>query len=42
MVLSGDILGLPIPNAGPIFAAALVLHVACGLTPAAVSSASRS
>jgi uncharacterized membrane protein len=27
-----DILGLPIPDAGPVFAAALVVHVACGLT----------
>jgi hypothetical protein len=35
---TGDILGLPIPAAGPVFAAALVLHVACGLT-AVVSGA---
>src|SRR4051812_9355799 len=27
-----EILGLPIPDAGPVFAAALVVHVACGLT----------
>src|SRR6266511_4726624 len=31
-MLTGDILGLPILAAGPVFAAALVLHVACGLT----------
>lgn len=31
-MLAGDIFGLPIPAAGPVFAAALVLHVACGLT----------
>jgi hypothetical protein len=27
-----EILGLPIPDAGPVFAVALVVHVACGLT----------
>jgi hypothetical protein len=27
-----EILGLPIPDAGPVFAVALVIHVACGLT----------
>lgn len=27
-----EILGLPIPDAGPVFAVALALHVACGLT----------
>ena len=32
MMLNGEIFGLPIPDAGPIFAAALVLHVLCGLT----------
>jgi uncharacterized membrane protein len=32
MTLSGEIFGLPIPDAGPIFAAALVLHVLSGLT----------
>jgi hypothetical protein len=31
-MLAGDILGLPIPNAGPIFAAALVTHILSGLT----------
>jgi hypothetical protein len=30
-MLAADFLGLPIPDAGPIFAAALVLHIACGL-----------
>lgn len=29
---TGDILGLPIPGAGPVFAAALLVHVASGLT----------
>ena len=31
-MLAGDILGLPIPDAGPIFAAALVTHILSGLT----------
>jgi len=31
-MLSGNIFGLPIPNAGPVFAAALAVHVASGLT----------
>jgi len=31
-MLAGDILGLPIPDAGPIFLTALLVHVACGLT----------
>ena len=31
-MLAGDFLGLPIPDAGPIFAAALVTHIVCGLT----------
>jgi hypothetical protein len=31
-MLAGDFLGLPIPDAGPIFAAALVIHIASGLT----------
>src|SRR5215218_10235133 len=31
-MLAGEVLGLPIPDAGPIFAAALAAHVACGLT----------
>jgi hypothetical protein len=29
---TGDFLGLPIPDAGPIFAAALVIHILSGLT----------
>ncbi len=32
MTLNGEIFGLPIPDAGPIFAAALVLHILSGLT----------
>jgi uncharacterized membrane protein len=32
MMLNGEIFGLPIPDAGPIFAAALVLHILSGLT----------
>lgn len=31
-MFAGDILGLPIPDAGPIFAAALVIHILSGLT----------
>jgi hypothetical protein len=31
-MLTRDILGLPIPDAGPVFTAALALHVAAGLT----------
>jgi hypothetical protein len=31
-MLSGDVFGLPIPDAGPIFAAALAVHIASGLT----------
>ena len=31
-MLAGDFLGLPIPDAGPIFAAALVIHILSGLT----------
>ena len=31
-MLAGDIVGLPIPDAGPAFAAALAAHVASGLT----------
>jgi len=30
--VAGDLLGLPIPDAGPVFAGALVVHVANGLT----------
>lgn len=37
-MLSGDLLGLPIPDAGPVFAAALAGHIAAGLT-AVVSGA---
>jgi threonine/homoserine/homoserine lactone efflux protein len=32
MTLSGEIFGLPIPAAGPVFATALVIHILCGLT----------
>jgi cytochrome c oxidase assembly factor CtaG len=32
MMLAGDILGLPIPDAGPIFLTTLLIHIACGLT----------
>jgi hypothetical protein len=32
---TGEILGLPVPDAGPVFAAALVVHIACGLTAVA-------
>ena len=32
MTLNSEIFGLPIPDAGPIFAAALVLHILSGLT----------
>jgi hypothetical protein len=28
----GDIFGLPIPDAGPVFLTALAAHIACGLT----------
>ncbi len=31
-MLTGEIFGLPIPDAGPIFLSALVVHIACGLT----------
>jgi hypothetical protein len=31
-MLSGDIGGLPIPDAGPVFAVTLAVHVAAGLT----------
>jgi hypothetical protein len=31
-MLAGDILGLPIPDAGPTFAAALLIHILSGLT----------
>lgn len=31
-MLLRDILGLPIPDAGPVFAAALTVHIAAGLT----------
>jgi len=37
-MLAREVLGLPIPNAGPVFVAALVGHVAAGLT-AVVSGA---
>jgi hypothetical protein len=32
MMPGGDLFGLPIPHAGPIFAAALGVHIASGLT----------
>ena len=32
MTLSSEIFGLPIPDAGPVFATALVIHILCGLT----------
>ena len=32
MTLNREIFGLPIPDAGPLFAAALVLHILSGLT----------
>jgi hypothetical protein len=32
MTLNSEILGLPIPDAGPAFATALVIHILCGLT----------
>jgi hypothetical protein len=31
-MVSGDIFGLPIPDAGPVFTAALAVHIAAGLT----------
>jgi hypothetical protein len=31
-MLTDEILGLPIPDAGPVFAIALAVHIACGLT----------
>ena len=30
MAFNGEIFGLPIPDAGPIFATALVIHILCG------------
>jgi hypothetical protein len=32
MMLTNEILGLPIPDAGPVFAAALAAHIVSGLT----------
>ena len=32
MTLSSEIFGLPVPDAGPVFATALVIHILCGLT----------
>jgi hypothetical protein len=29
---ASDLFGLPIPDAGPIFTAALIIHIGCGLT----------
>jgi hypothetical protein len=34
LMLTGEIFGLPIPDAGPVFAIALAVHVGCGLTAA--------
>jgi len=31
-MVTSEILGLPIPDAGPVFATALAVHIACGLT----------
>ena len=31
-MLTGEIFGLPVPDAGPVFATALGIHIACGLT----------
>jgi hypothetical protein len=31
MMVAGDIVGLPIPDAGPVFAAALAVHILSGL-----------
>jgi hypothetical protein len=31
-ILTAEIFGLPIPDAGPVFAIALAVHIACGLT----------
>jgi hypothetical protein len=31
-MLNGEIFGLPIPDAGPVFAIALAIHIGCGLT----------
>jgi hypothetical protein len=31
-MLTGEIFGLPIPDAGPVFAIALAIHIGCGLT----------
>jgi hypothetical protein len=38
-MLNGEIFGLPIPDAGPVFATALVLHVLSGLTIAGALAA---
>ena len=32
MMLSSEIFGLPLPDAGPVFTTALVIHILCGLT----------
>jgi len=37
-MLSRDILGLPIPHAGPVFAIALTAHIAAGLTAVAAGA----
>jgi hypothetical protein len=38
MTINGEIFGLPIPDAGPIFATALVLHILSGLTAVIVGA----
>jgi hypothetical protein len=35
-ILNSEIFGLPIPDAGPVFAVALAMHVASGLTAVVV------
>jgi hypothetical protein len=37
-MLHGDIFGLPIPEAGPVFAIALAVHIAAGLTAVAAGA----
>jgi hypothetical protein len=37
-VLASEILGLPVPDAGPVFAATLLVHVASGLTAVAAGA----
>lgn len=37
-MVTGEIFGLPIPDAGPVFAAALAVHIAGGLTAVGVGA----